>query len=63
MSEMNQNNNGTGKGRDPFDRELRIRRRTWRTLRDFREGLQHALPVLPQPGYLDDERCRLADRR
>ncbi len=62
MSEMNQNNNGPVKGaihsieRGSVDGPRR-------TLRDFCEGLQHALPVLPQPGHLTTKRCRLADRR
>ena len=63
MSEMNQNNNGPVKGAIHSIESFGSVDGTWRTLRDFREGLQHALPVLPQPGYLDDERCRLADRR
>ena len=41
MSENESEQQWPGKGRDPFDRELRFRRRTWRTLRDFCEGLQH----------------------
>ena len=56
MSEMNQNNNGPVKGAIHSIESFGSVDGPWRTLRDFCEGLQHAPPVLPQPGHLDNKK-------